>query len=438
MDETIAKKLRPETLMMGYGYKPELSEGALKCPIFQTSTFVFKNAEEGKEFFELAYGQREKGPSEEIGLIYSRINNPDVEILENRLAVLDEAEDAAAFESGMAAITTILFEFLKPGDLLLHSRPLYGGTDHFITHVLTRYGITVVVFTANDSADDIRAKIRNSGKADKLGMIFIETPGNPTCAMIDLEMCARIASEYSTRDRKVVTAVDNTFLGPLWQHPLKFGIDLVVYSATKYIGGHSDVIAGSCAGSRELIKRVRTLRTFLGNLADAWTGWLLMRSLETLKVRMDCQARNAEVIAGYLQRHPMVEKIYYPGLCAESTPQYKIFRKQCTNAGAMITFDIKGGRSEAYTFLNNLKVMKLAVSLGGTESLAEHPGTMTHIDVDPDERKALGIADKMVRLSIGVENVEDLIWDLDQALAASAQKHKSGEASHGLVEHSTL
>jgi methionine-gamma-lyase len=438
MDETIAKKLRPETLMMGYGYKPELSEGALKCPIFQTSTFVFKNAEEGKEFFELAYGQREKGPSEEIGLIYSRINNPDVEILENRLAVLDEAEDAAAFESGMAAITTILLEFLKPGDLLLHSRPLYGGTDHFITHVLTRYGITVVAFTANDSADDIRKKIKDSGKADSLAMIFLETPGNPTCAMIDLEMSVQLAKEYSTRDRKVVTAVDNTFLGPLWQHPLKFGIDLVVYSATKYIGGHSDVIAGSCSGSRALIKRIRTLRTFLGNLSDAWTGWLLMRSLETLKVRMDCQARNAEIIAGCLNHHPMVEKIYYPGLCGENTPQYKIFRKQCTNAGAMITFDIKGGREEAYTFLNNLKVMKLAISLGGTESLAEHPGTMTHIDVNPDVRKALGITDKMVRLSIGIENVEDLIWDLDQALAASAGKQKIDLKSQDLLEHSTL
>ncbi len=438
MDETTAKKMHPETLMMGYGYKPELSEGALKAPIFQTSTFVFKNAQEGKEFFELAYGQREKGPSEEIGLIYSRINNPDVEILENRLAVLDGAEDAAAFGSGLAAISTIMLEFLKPGDLLLYSRPLYGGTDHFIAHVLTRYGVHILAFTANDTADDIRKKVKQSGHADKLAMMFLETPGNPTCAMIDLEMCVELAREFSTGNRKVVTAVDNTFLGPLWQHPLKHGIDLVVYSATKYIGGHSDVVAGSCAGSRALIKRVRTLRTFLGNLADAWTGWLLMRSLETLKVRMDCQARNAEVIAGYLQRHPMVEKIYYPGLLVENCTQYKIFKKQCTNAGAMITFDIKGGRKEAYAFLDSLKVMKLAVSLGGTESLAEHPGTMTHIDVHPDERRALNITDKMVRLSIGIENVEDLIWDLDQALAACAGEPRVKAEPHDLLEHSSV
>lgn len=437
MDEKLAKKLHPETLMMGYGYKPELSEGALKAPIFQTSTFVFKSAEEGKEFFELAYGQREQGPSEEIGLIYSRINNPDVEILENRLAVLDGAEEAAAFESGMAAISTVLLEFLKPGDLLLHSRPVYGGTDHFITHVLTRYGIKVLPFTANDSADDIRRKVKNSGSADKLSMIYLETPGNPTCAMIDLEMCVQLAKEFSSKERRVVTAVDNTFLGPLWQHPLEFGIDLVIYSATKYIGGHSDLVAGSCSGTKKLIKRIKTLRTFLGNMADAWTGWLLMRSLETLKVRMDAQARNAEVIAGFLQRHPMVEKIYYPGLLKENCSQDKIFRKQCTNAGAMITFDIKGGRKEAYTFLNNLKIIRLAVSLGGTECLAEHPGTMTHIDVDPEERIALGITDKMVRISIGIENVEDLIWDLDQALAASSGKPAVQTEPKGVLEHSS-
>lgn len=436
MDEKLAKKLHPETLMMGYGYKPELSEGALKTPIFQTSTFVFKSAEEGKEFFELAYGQREKGPSEQIGLIYSRINNPDVEILENRLAVLDSAEEAAAFESGMAAITTVLLEFLKPGDLLLHSRPIYGGTDHFITHVLTRYGIKVLPFTANDTPEDIRKRVKSSGLADRLSMIYLETPGNPTCAMIDLEMCVQLAKEYSTKDRRVVTAVDNTFLGPLWQYPLKFGIDLVIYSATKYIGGHSDVVAGSCSGSNELIKRIKTLRTFLGNMADAWTSWLLMRSLETLKVRMDCQARNAEVIAGYLQRHAMVEKIYYPGLLKDGCSQDVIFKKQCTNGGAMITFDIKGKRSEAYKFLNSLKIVRLAVSLGGTESLAEHPGTMTHIDVDPEERKALGISDKMIRLSVGIENVEDLIWDLDQALAASSGNPKVETEPAAVLEHS--
>lgn len=436
MDKNIKKKLHPETQMMGLGYRPELSEGALKCPIFQTSTFVFRSAEEGKDFFALAYGHREKGPSEEIGLIYSRINNPDVEILENRIAAWDSAEDAAVFGSGMAALSTIMLEFLKPGDLFLYSRPLYGGTDHFIRHVLTKYGIHVLGFSPTDNADQIRSLVKKSGRANTLSMILVETPGNPTCAMIDLEMCVQLAKEFSTKDRKVITAVDNTFLGPLWQHPLHFGVDLVAYSATKYIGGHSDVIAGAVAGSSDLIKRVKTLRTFLGNLSDAWTGWLLMRSLETLKVRMDCQARNAETIAGYLQRHPMVEKIYYPGLLKETDPQYRIFKKQCTSSGAMIAFDIKGGEKEAFKFLNSLKVVKLAVSLGGTESLAEHPATMTHSDVEPEERQLLSITDKMVRLSVGIENVEDVIWDLDQAFAAVSGDKPVGHETRGMLEKS--
>jgi methionine-gamma-lyase len=420
MEQNLPKNLHPETKMMGLGYKPELSEGALKCPIFQTSTFVFRNAEEGRDFFELAYGHREKGPSEQIGLIYSRINNPDVEILENRLAAQDSAEDAAVFGSGMAALSTVMLEFMKPGDMLLYSRPLYGGTDHFIRHFLTKYGIHILGFAATDTPDRIIEMIRKSGHADRLSMILVETPGNPTCAMIDLEMVAQLAREFSTKERKIITAVDNTFLGPLWQHPLQFGIDLVIYSATKYIGGHSDVIAGAVAGSSEYIKRVKTLRTFFGNLSDAWTGWLLMRSLETLKVRMDCQAKNAETIAGYLQRHPLVEKIYYPGLLKESDPQYKIFKKQCTSSGAMMSFDIKGGQAAAFKFLNNLKVIRLAVSLGGTESLAEHPATMTHSDVEPEERATLAISEKMIRISVGIENVEDLIWDLDQAFRAVA------------------
>lgn len=418
MNTNTSKKFHPETLMMGLGYKPELSEGALKCPIFQTSTFVFRNAEEGKNFFALAYGHRERKPLEEIGLIYSRINNPDVEILENRIATLDEAEDAAVFGSGMAALSTVMLEFLRPGDLLLFSRPLYGGTDHFIRHFLTQFGVHVLGFSSKDSKDDIHALVKDSGHADKLALILVETPGNPTCAMIDLEMCVHLAKEFSTPDRQVVTAVDNTFLGPLWQHPLRFGVDLVIYSATKYIGGHSDVIAGAAAGSTALIKRVRSLRTFLGNLSDPWTGWLLMRSLETLKVRMDCQLRNAGVVADFLQSHPKVRKVYYPGLLDRSDPQYRIFARQCVSAGAMIAFEINGGEREAFAFLDSLKVIRLAVSLGGTESLAEHPQTMTHSDVEPGEQRLLGITESMVRLSIGIENVEDLLWDLGQAFAA--------------------
>ncbi|WP_026950605.1 cystathionine gamma-synthase family protein [Algoriphagus mannitolivorans] len=407
-----SRNFHPESLMMSYGYKPELSEGAIKCPIFQTSTFVFKSAQEGKEFFELAYGKREKNPDEQPGLIYSRLNNPDLQILEERLCLWDGADKCAVFESGMSAISTVLLEFLRPGDHLLYSMPVYGGTDHFINKVLPQYGIKGIGFTPDESKEEVLEKAR--GKSVKL--IYVETPANPTNALFDLELCKEMADELSTADYQVYVAVDNTYMGPLWQHPLKHGADLVLYSATKYIGGHSDLIAGAVLGKADLMQRVLTLRTFLGNMAGPWTGWLLMRSLETLKVRMTQQAENAAKVADYLAQHPKVEKVYYLGHLEPGSSQHTIFKKQLTSAGAMVSFDIKGGEKEAFKFLDNLNLFHLAVSLGSTESLAEHPAAMTHSDVSEEDRNRLGISEKLVRLSIGVENHEDLIWDIQQAL----------------------
>lgn len=409
--------MKPESLMMSYGYKPELSEGAIKCPIFQTSTFVFKSAEEGKAFFEVAYGHREKKEGEELGLIYSRINNPDLEILENRLTLWDEAEECAVFESGMAAITTVLLEFLKPGDLLLISNPVYGGSDHFIKKILPKFGISVAEFSVGQTKEEIIQLVENTGIADKLAMVYIETPANPTNDLIDIEESKEIAKYFSSSEKEIYLAVDNTYMGPIWQHPLKYGADLVLYSATKYIGGHSDVIAGACLGSKELMKRVKGLRTFLGNMASPNSGWLLLRSLETLKVRMDTQAINAEKVAAFLNTHPLVEKVYYIGNLSEKDgAQFNIKNKQCLSNGGMISFDVKGAEKDAFRFLNSLKLIKLAVSLGGTESLAEHPATMTHVDLDPALKNKLSITEKMVRLSIGVEFHEDIIYDIEQAL----------------------
>ncbi|NGP77088.1 cystathionine gamma-synthase family protein [Balneolaceae bacterium YR4-1] len=411
------KKFSPESLMMSYGYKPELSEGAIKCPIFQTSTFVFDNAKHGKAFFEVAYGLREQKPNEELGLIYSRLNNPDLEILEDRLCVWENAEDCAVFESGMSAITTVLLEFLKPGDLLFYSRPVYGGTNHFITQILPKFGIEVLGFSAKDDKQEMIRLLEESGLGDKLAMIYVETPANPTNDLIDLKACRDIADNYANKERKPLLAVDNTYLGPIWQKPLEFGADLVLYSATKFLGGHSDVIAGACLGSEALMARVKTMRTFLGNMAVPWTGWLLMRSLETLKLRMEKQVRNAEKVAEFLRDHPKVEKVYYLGFLEESNPeQHKIFQKQCLSKGSMVSFDIRGGEKKAFAFLDNLDLIHLAVSLGSTESLAQHPATMTHADVNEDEKEKLSISEKMVRLSIGVENADDLIWDISQAL----------------------
>jgi methionine-gamma-lyase len=411
------RELRPESLMMGYGYNPALSEGALKCPIFMTSTFVFRTAEEGKAFFELAYGLRKSAPDEEMGLIYSRLNNPDLEILEDRLTIWDGAEAAAVFESGMAAIATTLLAFLSPGDVVLHSEPIYGGTDYLLKHILPRFQIRTVGVPAHLGIKAIEEKARERGIAERLAMIYLETPANPSNALVDMAACAALARRMSHADRRVLLAVDNTFLGPLWQHPLEHGVDLVIYSATKYIGGHSDVIAGVCLGSKALLDQVKVMRTMLGTMASPMTGWMLMRSLETLKLRMAAQMENARHVADFLAAHPKVQRVYYLGHLRPEDPAYAIYRQQCLGPGSMIAFDIAGGEAEAFRFLNALQVFHLAVSLGGTESLAEHPGSMTHSDVDPEERIEMGIGDCMVRLSIGVEHHEDLIADLAQALA---------------------
>jgi methionine-gamma-lyase len=412
------RKLRPESLMMSFGYEPRLSEGALKSPIFQTSTFVFESAEAGKSFFEVAYGLRAARAGEEPGLIYSRINNPDLEILEDRLTLWDEAEAACVFVSGMAAIATSLLAYCRPGDVVVHSEPLYGGTDHMLRAVLPQFGIRAVGFPAGVPVEQLAPRLRAELEHAHIGCVLIETPANPTNALVDIAGVAALIKEIDDGERKPVVMVDNTFLGPLWQQPLAHGADIVLYSATKFLGGHSDLVAGACLGSEAALKPIRTLRTFLGTLADPWTAWLLMRSLETLALRMGAQMRGARDVATYLAQHPRVRRVYYFDQMSRGDPMYDVYRKQCSAPGSIISFDIDGGEAEAFRFLNALRLVKLAVSLGGTESLAEHPATMTHADVPLDHQKRFGITPAMVRLSVGVEHAEDLIADLEQALAA--------------------
>ncbi len=409
--------LRPESLMMSYGYDPRLSEGALKSPIFQTSTFVFETAEEGKAFFELAYGLRERGPAEEPGLIYSRINNPDLEILEDRLTLWDEAESALTFSSGMAAISTTLLTFLQPGDVIVHSEPVYGGTEFLIRNILPRFGIQRVTFPAGVEGA-LEAAVEEAKGLGQVAMIYVETPANPTNALVDIARCAEVARPLSDGGRRVLVAVDNTFLGPLWQHPLKHGADLVLYSLTKYVGGHSDVIAGACLGSEALLSSVRGMRTILGTMVGPWTGWLLMRSLETLKLRMTSQMKNARYVAEFLRDHPKVERVHYLGFLPEDGPLRAIYDRQCLAPGATFSFEVRGGEAEAFRVLNALQLVKLAVSLGGTESLAEHPATMTHSDIPPDAQRQMGITPGMIRISVGIEHPDDIIADLEQALRA--------------------
>lgn len=417
---TESPKFSPETLMMSYGYDPFLSEGAAKPPIFMTSTFVFKSAEEGEQYFKWAYGLEERRQDQTMGLIYSRLNNPGLQILEERLALWDEADMALSFASGMAAISTSVLAHTQPGDVLLYSMPVYGGTEFLFEKILPKFGIETRSFPADMPLSEVEALAREIG--DRLSVIYLESPANPTNHLIDIAGITAIARKLRHGDRHVLTFVDNTFLGPVFQKPLRLGADVVLYSATKYIGGHSDVIAGAVTGHRTVMEPIGTYRTILGSMPDPFTCWLLLRSLETLKLRMEAQAANAQKVAEFLKGNPRVSQVYYPALLDPSSRQGAIFHAQCTGAGAIVSFEIKGGKEEAFRFLNSVKLCKLAVSLGGTESLVEHPATMTHSDIPVDVQRRYGITESLIRVSVGVENVADLIGDLAQALEKSQAK----------------
>ena len=410
--EIAGHELSPESLMMGYGYRPEWSEGALKSPIFQTSTFTFTSAAEGKRFFEISYGLVEPDEGESAGLIYSRLNNPDLEILEHRLTLWDGADRSLVFASGMAAITTTLLTFLNPGTVLVHTAPLYGGTDHFINHVLPRFQVETVEWHHGMTVEDVAAEVGDR----TLAAVLMETPANPTNELFSIAAARELTDRYRTEENPAPVMVDNTFLGPMFQHPLKHGADIVLYSATKYIGGHSDLIAGAALGSHELMDQVTETRTILGTMATPLTGWLMMRSLETLSLRMTRQMENARKVAVFLADHPKVARVSYLGLLEPGDEGYDVYMEQCDGPGAMISIWIDGGETEAFRFLDSLQLAHLAVSLGSTETLVQHPASMTHAGVDPDDKIRLDVTDSLVRLSVGVENPDDIIADLANAL----------------------
>ena len=403
--------------MMSHGYNPEWSEGSVKPPIFQTSTFVFKNSEEGKRFFEIAYGKSTLNKNEQLGLIYSRINNPNMEILEERLSILEECEDAAAFESGMSAISTTMLAYLKPGDTLLFSNPTYGGTHSFVHNFLNNIGVNIVSFHSESTYKEILKKLKKENLDKSLAMIYVETPANPTNSLIDLELVQKVKDTIFKENRnEIVTVVDNTYLGPIWQSPLKFGVDIVCYSATKFLNGHSDLIAGAIMGSKEKVSKVKNLRTFLGSMIAPHTAWLLTRSLETLHVRMNHQLQNTKKIVNFLLSHKKIKKVFFPGLKSMGKAQLEIFKKQCFEGGAMIGFEVNGNEKSAFKVLDSFKLIKLAVSLGSNESLAQHPYSMTHCDVPNEIKEKIGISEGLIRLSVGIENADDIINDLNQAL----------------------
>ncbi len=408
---------RPETLALGYGYDPFLSEGAIKPPVFLTSTFQFRSAADGKRFFELAYGLGEPKGDENPGLIYSRLNNPNLQIFEERMAAFDQTEAAAVFASGMAAIASTVLALTRPGDVIVSSAPVYGGTHYLFKNILPRYGIEVRFVPAGDDAPAAMARVADECGPERVRMLFLETPANPSITLTDIQAVARLARRLSTdRERPVVTAVDNTFLGPVFQRPASSGADLVIYSATKFIGGHSDLIAGVVSGGQALMNEILEIRAILGTMANPFTGWMLLRSLETLSVRMHRQAKSALKLAQMLARHSKVRRVMHPSLLEPGSNQHDILERQCSGPGALISFEVDGGEQAAFKVLDSFEICSLAVSLGGTETLVEHPMTMTHADVPPDELELLGVSPGLIRISVGLEHLTDLKRDIRQAL----------------------
>ncbi len=392
----------PDTASVSRGHDAGRHLGSLKPPIYETSTFVFDTAEQGKRFFEQAYGD---GDSE--GYIYSRLDSPNLAPAESRLAFWEAAEEAALFGSGMAAIASVFLTFLAPGDLVLYSQPTYGGTTSLLDGLMAGYGVASRPFRADVTAIDLEEMVGG----ERLVMVYVETPANPTNDLFDIEMAAGVADGHGAR-----LVVDNTFLSPVWQKPLTHGAHLSLHSATKYLGGHSDLTAGVVCGRSEDIAALKRTRYEIGTTPSPSTAWLLTRSLETLRLRVERQTDNATRIAAFLAGHPRVEEVRHLSLLEEGTKAHDIYKRQCTGPGAMITFEIRGGEEECFRFLDSLEVVKLATSLGGTESLASHMWTMSPPSTPPEVKRSLGVTPGVIRLSVGIENVDDLISDLRQAL----------------------
>lgn len=410
--------LRPETLTVSHGYDPAQGMGAAKPPIFLTSTYVYPSAQHAKDTHEAYFnGTGPLAGAEHPTYIYSRLSHPNLDMVEKRLAALDGAEDSAVFCSGMATHTTIALAYLRPGDTALHGRPIYGGTDGLLNTVMVDFGVTTFSFTNGADEANIRVAAEAALAKGPLTLIVIETPANPTAAIVDIALVSKIAAEIGVRQgRKPIVVVDNTLLGPFLQSPLIEGADLCMTSLTKYCGGHSDLLAGGVSGRKALIAPLKMLRTSLGNHLDPYTSWLVLRSLETVHLRTERACKNAATLAAFLRDHPKVEGVTYLGFLTEGSPARAVYDRQCRGAGSTFSFHLHGGEAEAFRMLDQLKVLRLAVSLGGSETLICHSATTTHYAVPAALRAAGGILPGTMRLSVGIEHVDDLIEDLAQAL----------------------
>ncbi|MBW2269399.1 MAG: PLP-dependent transferase [Deltaproteobacteria bacterium] len=405
-------RARPDTEILTRGFDPRLSVGSARPAVFRSTTYVFSSPESAERAFAVALGKVRPAEDEDVELIYSRLSHPNAEILEDRLVPLEEgATSAAVFNSGMAAISTLILTLCRPGTSVVCSVPMYGGTHLLLYEVLEPFGVKPVPVAAGDDA----ALRRAIAETENLRLVFLETPANPTLRMTDIASAAQAASERAERP---LVAVDNTFMGPVFQHPLQLGADLCVYSATKYLAGFSDMLGGVVtAAGPELVAHLRSTRATLGNILQPDECWLLDSRLPTVSLRMKTQSGSAEHIVDGLVGHERIERIHYPGLF-EDPEQRRIYRAQCDHPGAIFSLELRGGKQAAFDFLRRLRITKNAVSLGAMESLACHPATTTHSEMTPSQLERAGISQGLVRISVGIEDWRDLLREYTDALDA--------------------
>jgi cystathionine beta-lyase/cystathionine gamma-synthase len=409
------QELRPTTKILTRGFDPSLSVGSARPAVFRSSTYVFSSPEAAERAFDIANGRGHPEANEKVDLIYARLNHPNAEILEAQTVPLEPgAEAAVVFNSGMAAIVTTLLTFLRPGQSVVYTVPIYGGTQHFLRDFLPGWGVKTIPVAAGQGAR-LDEAVRG---AENLGVVLVETPANPTLVMTDLRRAAQTAANYKGLRgmRRPLVMVDNTLLGPAFQHPLTLGADLVLYSATKYLSGFSDLLAGMVlAKDPELVQQIRLQRHLFGNILQPDECWLLDGRLPTVVLRMNRQSKNAQRIAEHLAGHPKIARVMYPTLFSDAD-QSLIFHAQCDFPGAMFSLELKGGKPAAFEFLRNLRLARNAVSLGGVETLACHPKTTTHSGYTEEEFRQAGVTDGLVRVSVGIEHWRDLLADFEQAL----------------------
>jgi methionine-gamma-lyase len=407
-------EIHSKTAILTLGFDPRLSLGSARPAVFRSSTYVFESPEQAEHAFSVVQGRAAAEPNERADLIYARISHPNAEILEDRLVPLEPgATDALVFNSGMAAIMTAFFTFARPRSRIVYTMPLYGGTTALIHTFLEPFGVEGIPVPAGDTAA-IAEAIQG---ADDPCIVLIETPANPTLIMTGIRDAVSVAKRHKS---KPIVMVDNTFMGPVFQHPLKLGADLVLYSATKYLAGFSDLVAGAAiSNDPALIERMRSRRTMFGNILQPDECWMLDGRLPTVSLRMNRQSKNAQRIAERLDGRPAIRRVIYPTLFRDPA-QRRIYEEQCEYPGGIFSLDFHGGKAAAFSFLRQLKIARNAVSLGGVETLACHPRTTTHSGDSPDELDRAGVTDGLVRVSVGIEDWRDLLADFDQALNALA------------------